>query len=124
MRLNSLLFALAIAGAAVPALAAPDTKMMDTAIGSVLVDASGMTLYTFDKDDAGMSSCYGQCATNWPPFLAADGAMADGDYTIIDRTDGTKMWAYDGMPLYFWKNDAKPSDTTGDGVGGVWHAVK
>ena len=125
MNIRTSLLALALAGlAATSALAAP-TKMMDTALGSVLVDANGMTLYSFDNDvEKGKSNCYDACATKWPPFLAAAGDMADGDYTIIERTDGTKQWAYDGMPLYYWQNDLKAGDTSGDGVGGVWHVVK
>ncbi len=87
----------------------------------VLTGANGMTLYTFAKDAAGESKCYDQCAINWPPALADAGAMADGDFTIIDRTDGTKMWAYKGQPLYFWIKDVAVGDMTGDGVGGVWH---
>lgn len=91
----------------------------------ILTDANGMTLYTFDKDTAGVSNCYDDCAAKWPPVFADEGAMADGDFSIVERKDGTKMWAYKGMPLYLWVNDTKPGDTTGDGVGGVWHtAVK
>ncbi len=30
--------------------------------------------------------------------------------------DGTKMWAYDGKPLYTWAKNAKPGDVTGDMV--------
>ena len=89
----------------------------------MLTDANGMTLYFFDKDTAGVSNCYDDCAANWPPLFADAGAAADGDYTIIDRTDGTKMWAYKGKPLYLWVKDTKPGDTTGDGVGGVWHTA-
>ena len=33
------------------------------------------------------------------------------------------QWTYDDMPLYLWVKDAVPGDTTGDGVGGVWHAA-
>lgn len=124
MPIRTSLFALAVLGlAASPALAAP-TKMMDTGLGSVLVDESGMTLYSFDKDEPNKTNCYDQCAINWPPFLAATGDMAEGDYTIIERTDGAKQWAYEGMPLYYWIKDDNPGDTTGDGVGGVWHVVK
>jgi predicted lipoprotein with Yx(FWY)xxD motif len=83
-----------------------------------------MTLYTFDKDDKGKSNCYDQCAKNWPPFAAAGDAKADGDWTIIDRSDGTRMWAYGGKPLYTFANDSKPGDVTGDMVGGVWHVAK
>ena len=37
-----------------------------------LVDAKGMTLYTFDKDVAGSgkSTCNGGCAALWPPAMA------------------------------------------------------
>jgi predicted lipoprotein with Yx(FWY)xxD motif len=89
----------------------------------VLTDAKGMTLYTFDKDTAGVTNCYDKCAVNWPPLLAADGAVADGEFTLVDRTDGTKMWAHEGWPLYLWVKDTKPGDVTGDGVGDVWHTA-
>jgi hypothetical protein len=36
-------------------------------------------------------------------------------------TDGTKMWAYKGWPLYYWYEDMAAGDVKGDGVGGVWH---
>jgi predicted lipoprotein with Yx(FWY)xxD motif len=89
----------------------------------VLTDANGMTLYTYDKDTAGVSNCYDKCAENWPPLMADASAKAEGDFTIVDRTDGSKMWAFKGMPLYLWVKDTKPGDTTGDGVGGVWHTA-
>ena len=87
----------------------------------VLTGPNGMTLYIFDKDTAGVTNCYDSCAEKWPPLFADDGAKPEGDFTIVDRTDGTKMWAYKGMPLYYWVDDKAPGDTTGDGVGGVWH---
>ena len=85
----------------------------------------GMTLYTFQKDKAGASTCYDACAKNWPPFLATeeDEAKAEGDLTVIDRTDGTYQWAMKGMPLYFFSGDAAKGDAKGDGVNGVWDAV-
>lgn len=103
--------------------AAGAIKTMEIAGKEVLTDANGMTLYTFDKDTAGVSNCYDQCATNWPPLFAADGAADEGEFTIVTRTDGTKMWAHEGKPLYLWIKDAAPGDTTGDGVGGVWHTA-
>lgn len=87
----------------------------------VLTDAKGMTLYIFDKDTAGTSNCYDQCAVKWPPLAAAADAKADGDFTVVDRKDGSKMWAYKSMPLYYWYEDTAAGDTKGDGVGGVWH---
>ncbi len=100
-------------------------KVGDTPKGKTLVDAKGMTLYTFDKDAGGKSMCNGPCAENWPPLLAADGAKPTADMTIITRDDGKKMWAHKGKPLYTWKNDKAPGDTTGDGfLNGAWHMAK
>jgi len=102
------------------------TTVANTPVGEVLTDAAtGMTLYTFRNDSAGMSSCTGSCAESWPPFLAAQGARTDDGSTLIKRPDGTMQWATArGMPLYFWQGDKKPGDTTGDGVNGMWDAAR
>ncbi|HEY1385578.1 MAG TPA: hypothetical protein VGF43_18275 [Dongiaceae bacterium] len=98
--------------------------MHDTSSGHVLTTPDGMTVYTFDKDAAGTSACYGQCAEHWPPVTAAADAQPFGQMTVIDRTDGTRQWAYAGKPLYLYDDDSKPGDVEGDGEGGVWHVVK
>jgi predicted lipoprotein with Yx(FWY)xxD motif len=99
-------------------------KSMKTDQGEILTDAKGMTLYTFDKDTSGVSNCYDKCATNWPPLMATADAKADGDYSLVERKDGSMQWAYKGMPLYLWVKDAVPGDMTGDGVNKVWHVAK
>ena len=104
--------------------AAEPAMTVDTPDGKVYTDPDGMTLYTFDKDEPGKTNCYDKCAANWPPFIAADDAVAEGEWTIVERTDGSKMWAYDGKPLYLYVKDEKAGDMTGDGVGGVWHLAK
>jgi len=97
----------------------------DTSKGKVLVDAKGMSLYTFAKDAAGKSMCNGQCATNWPPLTAGAGAAAMGSWTVITRDDGSKQWAYKGKPLYAWVKDTKPGDVTGDGfLNGAWSLAR
>src|SRR5215203_5364172 len=95
---------------------AEPAKIADTDKGKALVDSKGMTLYIFDRDVAGKSNCNGQCATNWPPLMAASDAKASGEWTTVTRDDGSKQWAYKGKPVYTWVNDTKPGDTTGDGV--------
>ncbi len=91
---------------------------------TILTDASGMTLYIWDKDEVGVSNCYDACAGNWPPLLVSADTEVSGDFTLVDRTDGDmKIVAYKGWPLYLWINDAAPGDTTGDGVGGTWHTA-
>ena len=113
-----------IALAAGSAYAAPPPKVAQTNKGPALVDAKGMTLYTYDKDSNGKTTCYGKCAVNWPPLTADPGAAAPAGYSLVARTDGSKQWAYKGQPLYGWIKDKKPGDTTGDGVAKVWHVAK
>lgn len=105
--------------AAGPALAEPPIHDAN----GILTDTKGMTLYTFDMDKDGVSACYDACAANWPPLLAEAGAKAEGDFGLTARKDGAMQWTYYGMPLYLWVKDAKPGDTTGDGVKGVWHSA-
>jgi predicted lipoprotein with Yx(FWY)xxD motif len=98
-------------------------RTVDIGGQQVLTDANGMTLYIFDKDKAGdgKSVCNGECAVKWPPLMADADAADEGEFTVVTRDDGSKMWAHEGMPLYYWYEDTKPGDTSGDGVGGVWH---
>lgn len=94
--------------------------------GSYLTDFQGATLYTYDKDTSGVSNCSGQCATAWPVYTS--GATAEKvlptNISVITRSDGSKQFAWKGMPLYYYAGDQKPGDITGDGVGEVWHIVK
>ena len=123
--------ALLMTGAAMSnAFAAEPAMSADSSLGKILVDPAGMTLYTFDNDTKGAtaSSCIGKCIVAWPPFLAPAGATAEGEWTIVDVTDKdgkpAKMWAYNGLPLYYFVKDKKAGDVTGNGVGDVWHVVK
>jgi len=114
-----------------------------------LTDKDGMALYTFDKDSTDFSVCYGtpdsmplgSCEARWPIFYSADlenlpeGVKAS-DFGTIERDItkalkdengqplATKQTTYKGLPLYYWFQDSKSGDTTGDWVGGVWHLVE
>ena len=115
------LLALACAGASFTASAqGAGVKAMD----GVLVDARGMTVYTFDKDTAhsGKSACNGPCAKLWPPVapVGAPGAP----YSSITREDGSAQLAYEGRPLYLYEQDKKPGDRNGDNFKDIWHVVK
>ena len=107
------------------AAAAGPPATAQTATGEVLVDARGMTLYTFDKDADGKSACNGKCAENWPPLKAEGNGRPPANYSVITRADGTKQWAYKGKPLYYFAADKKEGDTVGEGKGnGAWHIAK
>ena len=93
----------------------------------VLIGPKGMTLYTFAKDTAnsGTSVCNDQCAANWPPLSVASQAQPLGNYTIITRADGSKQWAYKGMPLYYFAKYMKLGDKLGDGLlNGNWRVAR
>jgi len=100
----------------------------DPALGSILTDGKGMTLYQFTKDTTkGESSCTDQCAQNWPPFTASEPFSlpftVKGELSTIQRTDGTTQVAYNGIPLYYFAKDTQPGETNGQEKGDVWYVV-
>jgi len=102
-------------------------------LGSILVNAQGMTLYTLNSEAGGKFACIGGCTTVWPPLLlpagtttptAAPGITGLG---VITRPEGTTQVTFKGLPLYIFSHDMTAGDTNGDGImafGGVWHAAK
>lgn len=97
----------------------------DTALGTIVVDGEGHTVYQFDGDTqgAGASACTGACLTNWPPVHGSDAASLTGitgEVGTITGTDGQPQLTLNGWPLYYYAADAAAGDTNGQGVGGVW----
>lgn len=101
-----------------------------TTLGSYLIAYNGMTLYTYSNDNTGTSTCYGQCAEEWPPYTVPAGmqlnleAQVTGQAGTIARADGTTQVTYNGMPLYFYIGDNENGDINGQGIGGVWSVAK
>ena len=90
----------------------------------VLADFRGMSLYIFDGDKTpGKSACVGPCVADFSPVAAPMMAMAQGDWTVFQRDDGTRQWAYKGKPLYVFVRDTKAGDTNAHGRDGQWHAA-
>lgn len=100
----------------------------ETSLGTILVDGEGMTLYIFDPDDQGASTCYDDCAENWPP-VTVDGDPAGGesiDAALLgttERDDGSLQVTYNDWPLYRWVQDGEPGAVSGQGVNGVWWVI-
>ena len=96
-------------------------------VGSFLTNITGMTLYTFKKDQPGKSACEGECVAKWPVYyvekVAAKDGLKDGDFGTITRADGKKQTTYKGMPLYFFGGDKTAGDTNGQGVKEVWYVA-
>lgn len=53
------------------------------------------------------------CTDLWPPVLAEKSAEPVGDWSLVERRDGTLQWAYDEQPLYTSVRDREPGDTYG-----------
>jgi predicted lipoprotein with Yx(FWY)xxD motif len=99
--------------------------------GRILVDGRGHTLYLFERDKRTTSTCYGACATYWPPLTtkakprAGRGIMA-GKLGRTKRRDGRLEVTYNGHPLYTFVADTKRGDTKGqdlDQFGGGWYVL-
>ena len=117
-------FATAFSGYATAQAPSP-AHVAETAKGKTLVDAKGMTLYTFDKDTTpGVSACTGGCMSNWPAATASPTDKPSGDWTLLPSADGKQQWAYKGHPLYRYAADKQAGDTKGDGFKEVWHIAK
>ena len=100
-------------------------KVVQTRRGVILADPQGMTLYTFDRDTSGRTStCEGKCTERWKPLIAPDDAQARGDFTVIVRSDGSKMWAYRYRPLYTSQYDKEPGDINGYDNANLWHIAR
>ena len=106
-------------------------KVAKSRLGRILVDTRGITLYDFVADKHGRSSCYGACATYWPPLLtkgkphAGTGVRASLLGTT-KRKDGKLELVYNHHPLYYFVGDRKPGQTTGQGLnqfGAPWWAL-
>ena len=109
-----------------------------TVHGPVLTAPDGTTLYWWSRDEAtrGQSQCDNTrhqsyrhvtghevfllhpqtrktCEQKWPPFTAADTATPQGEWSIIERHDNSRQWAYRGHPLHLSIKDSQPGEANG-----------
>jgi predicted lipoprotein with Yx(FWY)xxD motif len=104
--------------------------------GSVLVDTSGRTLYTTDREADGTVRCVAGCVDTWIPLtvppgtIPSGGAGVTGVLATVARPDGANQVTYNGRPLYTFAPDGGAGKTGGNGVhdsfGGtdfVWQAA-
>lgn len=93
----------------------------------VFADTRGRTLYTYARDTLGsgarqaVSACDGECARTFRPVPAAGDAGGAADWSVLQRTDGSRQWCYRGAPLYTFADDQAPGDVKGrDSANGAW----
>lgn len=112
---------------------APIVQIGASALGSVLVNSQGRTLYYNTADSTTKFVCSGGCLGVWPPLLLPAGVTTPttgpgvpASVGTAVRPEGGVQVTYAGFPLYTFAKDTKPGDTTGEGIvalGGTWHAA-
>lgn len=94
---------------------------------NVLTTSNGMTLYYDTNDTATNSTCTGNCAQTWHPFLAqgqiiTSNGLTSGQITQQSTANGNQV-EYNGHPLYTYVNDTAAGQANGQGVNNVWYAA-
>jgi predicted lipoprotein with Yx(FWY)xxD motif len=102
-----------------------------TALGSIITDGNGFSVYLFEKDMGTSSTCYGSCTTQWVPVTTVGTPRVTGraQASLLGtstRRGGSIQVTYAGHPLYRYIGDHKPGDVTGEGLqtfGGGWDLI-
>jgi predicted lipoprotein with Yx(FWY)xxD motif len=105
-------------------------SLRTTSLGKVLVDSSGRTLYLFEKDKGPKTTCFGACASAWPPVMTTGKPTAGAGVTAAKLTttqgSGGKQVVYAGHPLYTYVGDGAPGQTNGEALdqfGAEWYVL-
>lgn len=134
MPMNALLLLMALV-TGLPAANAADPAKVTVAkkspFGAYLADSEGRSLYLFEADKVGKSTCNDACANAWPPLTTRGepgaGKSVDANALgTLERRDGKMQVTYDGWPLYYFIKDKAPGDTKGQdikGFGAEWYLV-
>ncbi|HET7045708.1 MAG TPA: hypothetical protein VFI37_12730 [Gaiellaceae bacterium] len=102
-------------------------------LGTVLVDAKGLTLYMFVPDKRKRVTCEHVCAAVWPPVKVTKGQKIVGQRGVkakllgSDRNPaGGRVVTYARWPLYTYVADTKPGMAKGQALdlnGGLWYVL-
>ena len=104
-------------------------KTASNALGTILVDSQGMTLYHLSGEQNGKFICTSSaCLAVWHPLIAPSGGTPSGEVGslgTVKRPEGTVQATYKGTPLYTFTGDQKSGETKGQGINdvGTWTAV-
>ncbi|MCA0202134.1 MAG: hypothetical protein LCH56_15105, partial [Proteobacteria bacterium] len=90
--------------------------------GRMIVMQNGYSVYSWDGDGSNASNCMKDCLTKWTPVLAGRAAQPNGEWTVFERSQGVRQWAFRGRPLYTYNDDPKLRSQIGSDEPG-WHNV-
>lgn len=109
-------------------LDAATLRVGDSAIGKVLTDADGMTLYEYVPNEKNATSQVPESAlAAWPPLVAegpvtlGTGLTAQG--AAAKQPNGEEWVTYNGRLVYRYAGDTQPGDVSGNAIGDVWYAL-
>lgn len=119
------------APAPVPSATGDALSAQGTALGTILVDGQGRTVYEFANDTSSKSTCAAACAANWryvpaPASLPMSLPGVTGTLGTTTRDGGATQLTVAGHPVYTFVGDSTPGQTTGQGItldGGLWTVV-
>lgn len=106
------------------------------ALGTILVDGTGRTVYMFPPDARHAVTCTTRCAAIWPPLTVPAGTAPQAGAgvrpgllgTVADPgATGKRVVTYNGWPLYTYVEDTRPGQATGQGLdrnGGLWYVLR
>jgi predicted lipoprotein with Yx(FWY)xxD motif len=103
--------------------------MRNQALGkTILVNRSGLTLYSLSAERHGRFICTTAfCLSLWKPLVVPRGTKPTGvgGLGVVKRPNGKRQVAYRGAPLYRFVQDTKPGQAKGNGFKdvGVWRPV-
>lgn len=86
------------------------------ALGQVLMNEQGRTLYGFTGDLKRDTPKCGAIPCRWLPVAAPALAAPLGDFTIVTRPDQTRQWAFRGKPLFTYDGDFETGFAVGMGL--------
>jgi predicted lipoprotein with Yx(FWY)xxD motif len=104
-------------------------KTASNALGTILVDSQGMTLYHLSGEQNGKFICTSSaCVGVWHPLIAPSGGAPSGEVGslgTVKRPEGTVQVTYKGTPLYTFTGDQQSGETKGQGIKdvGTWSVV-
>ena len=116
---------------AAPVVAPASVVARSSALGTILTNPAGLTLYYFLPERGGRIVCASSaCTTYWPPSFVSNGsptagAGVTGSLSVIMRAGGDQI-TYSNWPLYTFAGDSAAGQTNGQGVvgfGGKWLAA-
>jgi predicted lipoprotein with Yx(FWY)xxD motif len=102
-----------------------EVRVRDSALGKILVNQDGMTLYQAERligRQVSDTFCIGPCAQLWKPFVPAVGARPVGAWRIIQGASGPQ-WAYGPNPVFLYSGDRRPGELGGHEFDDVWRAI-